>query len=123
MIGFLFQLIYVCSHPGCGAKSNKKWNHLQHMKRHLGIYQYQCPYCNKGLSATRDIKRHLKNMHTGLFGFHCVTCRQEFETIHLLKAHVEKLDCQNVATTENVLNPEFVADPEINVINPENVNN
>ena len=82
-----------CTYPGCGAVLKSRWGYQQHMKRHVGIHQYYCPYCNKGLSGTKDIKRHLKSQHTGLFGFHCVRCRVEFETIHLLKAHLNQKSC------------------------------
>ena len=62
------------------------------MKRHLGIYPYYCPYCKKGLSGTKDTKKHLKSNHTGLWGYHCVKCVKELETIHLLKDHLKECD-------------------------------
>ena len=84
---------YPCSHPGCGAVLNFEKNYHQHMKRHLGIYPYHCPYCNKGLSATGQMKYHLKSQHTGLMGFHCNKCRQEFRHVRQLKFHLEQNNC------------------------------
>ena len=85
---------YHCTFGGCGACLSTRRGFQMHMKRHLGIYQYQCPYCNKGLSATNDIKYHLRSEHTGMFGIHCNLCRQEFDNVRLLKAHLEANVCQ-----------------------------
>ena len=96
---FTFQVLssgcalFPCTQPGCGAVLKTKWSHSQHMKRHLGIYLYHCPYCNKGLSGTTNVKEHLKAQHTGLLGFHCVKCQQEFKSVHELRDHLEQQNC------------------------------
>ena len=54
----------------------------------MGIYQYQCPYCNKGINTTNGTKTHIKKYHTGIKGFHCNRCRQEFDSVHQLKVHL-----------------------------------
>ena len=64
------------------------------MKRHLGIYLYHCPYCNKGLSGTTNVKEHLKAQHTGLLGFHCIKCGQDCKTFKALKMHLESCECK-----------------------------
>ena len=84
---------YHCNHPGCEATFRTQLGFKRHQMRHDGIYQYHCPYCNKGLHATKNIKDHLCSQHTGLFGFHCNKCRKEFETVHLLKTHLEQTNC------------------------------
>ena len=84
---------YECQFPGCGAVLKHLTNFRLHMRRHQGIYQYQCPYCKKGLSATNDIKQHLKTHHTGQWGFHCVNCRHDFDKVHDLKSHLAQNDC------------------------------
>ena len=95
---------FPCTFPGCGAVFNHKSNRHHHMKRHQGIYAYQCPYCNKGLSATNDIKHHLKSHHTGLWGFHCIRCGTEFKNVHKLKAHLAENNCsgQTLADINNL---------------------
>ena len=90
----LFQAVYHCEIPGCGAVLKTRWSITQHMKKHMGIYQYHCPYCNKGFYSTTRVKQHLQKQHTGLLGYHCVKCKQEFESIHLLKVHIEENKCQ-----------------------------
>ena len=98
MFYFLFQALvggggYPCTYPGCGAILKFKTNFAPHMRKHLGIYQYYCPYCNKGLSATNDIKKHLRIHHTGLYGYHCNKCKKEFENVHRLKDHLAQKSC------------------------------
>ena len=84
---------FPCTYPGCGAVLKFKNNFRSHMNRHMGIYQYQCPYCKKGLSGTTHVKEHLKAHHTGLWGFHCITCKQELGSVHQLKTHLEESSC------------------------------
>ena len=84
---------FACTYPGCGAVFRHRTGCYTHMRRHRGIYLYHCPYCNKGLSATRDIKYHLRKYHTGLLGYHCVTCKQEFKNVKMLKLHLEQKKC------------------------------
>ena len=83
----------MCTEPGCGAHLKTKWNYKQHMKRHLGLYHYYCPYCNKGLGNTLRVKEHLQKYHTGLLGYHCLKCSLEFDTVHLLKEHLSQKSC------------------------------
>ena len=85
--------VYFCSHTGCSATFTTQQGHSRHMKRHSGVYTYQCPYCNKGFSSTNGIKYHLRSKHTGLVGLHCNKCRQEFESVHQLKEHLEANNC------------------------------
>ena len=84
-----------CGHPGCSAVLTSRWSYTQHMKRHSGIFQYQCPYCDKGFSCTNGIKYHCKSDHTGLFGFHCNKCGQEFDKVKVLKCHLAQNMCSN----------------------------
>ena len=83
-----FQTVFPCSYPGCGIILKSKHTYQQHVKRHMGIYQFQCPYCNKGINRTNDMKEHLKKYHTGIRGFHCIKCQQEFTSVHQLKDHL-----------------------------------
>ena len=92
-----------CSHPGCNAMLKTKWSYQQHMKRHSGIYIYQCPYCEKGLNATKDIKHHLKSYHTGLWGFHCNKCQQDMNNVHHLKSHLQENSCSWKTASENAI--------------------
>ena len=95
---FIFQMIsagfYACSHPGCGAIIKSKSDFSWHVKRHLGIFKYNCPYCSKGVSNTGMLKEHLKTHHTGLLGYHCITCKQEMRSVHELKAHLQQESCK-----------------------------
>ena len=96
---FMFQIsssstFYPCTHVGCSAVLKTVWSYQQHMRRHAGIYQYNCPYCNKGLNSTTHVKEHLKSQHTGLLGFHCIRCRQEFKHLQLLKTHLMESHCR-----------------------------
>ena len=96
-----FSVHFDCTHPGCGATFRSKSGYQRHLKRHMGIYQYQCPYCDKGINTPHDIKTHLQHHHTGMLGFHCVHCKGEFETIHLLKTHLQKNTCQQIMSETN----------------------
>ena len=87
---FLFQGKYVCSYAGCGAVLMSKSGYLRHMKRHQGIYEHHCPYCNKGLSGTTNAKEHIRAHHTGLRGYHCIRCKLELDSVPLLRAHLEQ---------------------------------
>lgn len=78
-----------CTFPGCPAVFTSRSGFKRHILRHQGIYPYHCPYCDKGLSCTNDIKKHLKSVHTGQYGFHCVSCLQQLDSVHALKAHIE----------------------------------
>ena len=82
-----------CTHPGCRSTFSSRSGFQMHMKRHSGVYLYNCPYCNKGFSATKNIKEHFRMSHTGLFGFHCMRCRQEFQNMQQLKTHLELNNC------------------------------
>ena len=84
---------YPCTYPNCGAIFKYYDGYRHHMKRHQGIYLYQCPYCQKGLSSTNATKHHLKSQHTGQFGYHCIKCQLEFGNIHQLKTHLELNNC------------------------------
>ena len=61
-----------------------------HVQRHAGIYPYHCPYCDKGLACTNDVRHHLRVKHTGKLGFHCIRCGLEFQSVKLLKKHIEE---------------------------------
>ena len=104
---FFFQVgMFPCTHPGCGMTLKSKQGYQHHMQRHSGIYYYHCPYCNKGFSASKNLKDHLRTQHTGLQGFHCNMCRQEFDTVHKLKQHLDKNSCnQQVINRKNNLIP------------------
>ena len=88
-----------CPHEGCYAMFSSSRGLQLHKERHKGNYQYHCPYCNKGLSATRDVKLHLKSLHTGLLGFHCNKCSQEFSSVRLLKQHLDAEGCAGEGLT------------------------
>ena len=82
-----------CPHPGCNATFTSDSGYKRHLNRHAGLHQYNCPYCNKGLSSTKDVKKHLRSTHTKLFGFHCINCSQEFVSVHHLKQHLDSMEC------------------------------
>ena len=86
---------YVCSHVTCGATFKSKSGYQQHMKRHLGIFKYHCPYCQKGLGSSEYVKEHLRIHHTGLHGYHCNKCRQEFPNVSKLRIHLDQNQCQD----------------------------
>ena len=64
------------------------------MKRHQGIYLYECPYCKKGISSTHGMKTHLKTNHTGQWGFSCLKCGAEFTNVRQLKVHLDQNNCK-----------------------------
>ena len=84
----------LCTYAGCDARFSSTRGLTIHEKKHQGIYQYRCPYCDKGLYCTNDVKTHLKSSHTAKFGFHCLHCPQEFTSVHLLKQHLHSKQCQ-----------------------------
>ena len=97
--------VFVCFQFVCG-ECDQKLTTLQgykrHMNRHEGIYPYSCPYCKKGMSCTKDIKKHLKSKHTGVTGFHCIKCYEDFKTVHLLKTHLKANTCSRDVDQEDV---------------------
>ena len=82
-----------CEHVGCGSTFASIRGYQQHVKRHSGIYQYPCPYCNKGFSATINLKKHLRLEHTGMLGFHCTRCGEEFQNLNRLRNHLQFGNC------------------------------
>ena len=84
---------YICSYPGCGAAIKRRSHFNWHMKKHLGIYPYNCPYCDKGVNNTGMLKEHLKTHHTGINGYHCIKCKLEFPNVHQLRAHLQNNIC------------------------------
>ena len=84
---------FICSHIGCGTTFKSKSGYQQHMKRHLGIYKYHCPYCNKGLDSSNNVKEHLRIHHTGIHGYHCTKCKLQCDNVHALKDHLEQNKC------------------------------
>ena len=79
---------YKCSQ--CSESLTTLQGYRYHIQRHSGLYPYYCPYCNKGISCTKDMKTHLKAKHTGVRGFTCMICRQEWQSVHELTAHVQQ---------------------------------
>lgn len=96
---------YQCTQ--CSAKFRYKNNLLKHERKHVGIFQYYCPYCGKGMSATNNLKVHLKSHHTGISAYLCVYCQKDCGTVHQLKQHLSECNLALIktklaATTSNV---------------------
>ena len=51
------------------------------MVKHSDSYQYQCPFCYKGLSATNQFRSHLKKHGGTGFDFYCSLCGGSFEKV------------------------------------------
>ena len=90
---------FLCSYPGCGVSIKRKGDFTCHMKKHLGIYRYYCPYCVKGIHNTSMLKDHIRIHHTGKHGYHCVHCNKELHNVRLLKQHLEESNCRSVEQT------------------------
>ena len=90
---FQVSSVYKCTHPGCAATFITRSGYLMHIKRHSGVYFYNCPYCQKGMSSTNVVKKHLKAAHTGKLGYHCNRCQEEFLNVHILKSHLQQNVC------------------------------
>ena len=84
---------YVCDQPGCTASFKSVRAYQIHMKRHLGLFQYQCPYCDRSFSSGLNIKEHLRDKHTGIHGFYCVHCKVEMQNLYWLKEHLKHSSC------------------------------
>lgn len=80
--------LYFCK--TCARSFKYKPNLLVHEKTHLGLYPYYCPYCNKGESATSNLKSHMRRYHTGVEGFLCNRCNMDFSHVRYLKRHLDE---------------------------------
>ena len=80
--------LYKCRECGRGFKY--KPNLVIHERTHKGVYPYHCPYCNKGESATANLKSHMKRFHTGIEAFMCIHCKLEFKNVKQLKQHLDE---------------------------------
>ena len=80
--------MYQCNQ--CAATFTSAVGLRYHVMRHSGAYPYYCPYCNKGVAGTKDLKTHLKANHNlgGRAGFVCIHCQFELASIHALKDHL-----------------------------------
>ena len=86
------ETVFTCKQ--CGASFRYKSNLTKHERKHSGIFQYYCPYCQKGESATANLKNHLKKYHTGVETFRCIHCGLDLSSVHGLKQHLEECTCK-----------------------------
>lgn len=54
---------FICPHPGCGRGFARNFNMQSHHKSHLGIREFECPYCPKKFSRRHDRARHCSAVH------------------------------------------------------------
>lgn len=52
-----------CPHPGCGRGFARNFNMQSHYKSHLGVREYDCPWCPKKFSRRHDRARHCTGVH------------------------------------------------------------
>lgn len=57
------QMPFRCNYPGCGQAFARSDNLKTHMKRHSGVKDFKCEYCNYESSRSDTIKRHMRNKH------------------------------------------------------------
>ena len=64
-----------------------------HMTKHGMDFQYHCPFCDKGLHATMQFKKHLKKHGGNGKTFYCCLCGTPFEKVKDFMLHVQ--DCKS----------------------------
>ncbi len=66
-----------CICPDCGRAFTTRSGFLEHMKRHMGRYRYNCNLCQKGFMNRQHYLGHM-NMHENRKPFACQLCKKTF---------------------------------------------
>ena len=74
----------------CGKSFTSQLGLKYHRDRHFGKYPYTCPYCQKGIHATINLKAHIRKEHGGTgIGFSCIYCGADCVSVNHLSDHLE----------------------------------
>merc|ERR1711971_908543 len=78
-----------CALPkcGCGKRFTVKQSLDEHMKRVLGIKNYECKYCRKSFVTKKEMEAHTR-VHTGEKPFECEYCKRRFSQRSGYRRHV-----------------------------------
>lgn len=83
---------FICTHPNCGKRFNRRFTLKEHMKTHTGVKPYKCDYknCNSRFSTSGNLSRH-KLTHSGEKHFVCTVpmCDKRFCTKEKLNRHLK----------------------------------
>ncbi|XP_055388163.1 transcription factor grauzone-like isoform X2 [Condylostylus longicornis] len=74
----------------CERKFYKRYKFVNHLQAHLNPDEFKCPHCDKRLASKRNVKLHIKNMHTEigkLKNFRCDQCEKTFAQKAYLDRH------------------------------------
>ena len=85
---------YVCTEYG---DCNKIFSSSKNLKRHIrglhtGEKPYECRDCGKCFSASSNLSEH-KTIHTGVMKYTCTNCNKRFRLSSTLRKHVSRNTC------------------------------
>ena len=85
---------YVCTEYG---DCNKIFSSSKNLKRHIrglhtGEKPYECRDCGKCFSASSNLSEH-KTIHTGVMKYTCTNCNKKFRLSSTLRKHVSRNTC------------------------------
>ena len=85
---------YVCTEYG---DCNKIFSSSKNLKRHIrGLHTkekpYECRDCGKCFSASSNLSEH-KTIHTGVMKYTCTNCNKKFRLSSTLRKHVSRNTC------------------------------
>ena len=85
---------YVCTEYG---DCNKIFSSSKNLKRHIrglhtGEKPYECRDCGKCFSASSNLSEH-KTIHTGVMKYMCTNCNKKFRLSSTLRKHVSRNTC------------------------------
>lgn len=84
------ELPYNCTF--CPKKYHTRSKLVNHMKRHQGIFDFECQHCGLKKASKYEVNQHIKNVHekhTRTEPIPCTICQMVFSSKTCLKRHVD----------------------------------
>lgn len=82
---------HACPEPNCGKRFYMKVTLEQHILRHKGIKNFECPHCDKRFVCNDDRNKHINNIHLKIRKYSCPQCPATFTNSEGAKVHFRSL--------------------------------